>query len=93
MDVVLSIDNLAISTTEEELKTLFMQVGEVTAIQINKDRVSGKSKGYGFLSMSMLSEADKAVSRFNSYSLNGQKLQVRLSKPRAVSENKPGFRP
>ena len=71
MDIILYIDNLDISTTEEELKSLFMQAGEVTAIKINKDRASGESKGFGFLSMSAQSEADKAVSRFNSYSLNG----------------------
>jgi hypothetical protein len=52
MDVILYIANLAISTTEEELKTLFMQAGEVTAVSINKDRISGKSKGFGFFSMS-----------------------------------------
>jgi RNA recognition motif-containing protein len=81
MDIVLYIDNLSISTTEEELKNLFMQVGEVTSITINKDRVSGESKGFGFLAMSAQSEADQAVSTFNSHSLNGRKLMVRLSRP------------
>ena len=84
MDIILYIANLAISTTEEELKALFMQAGEVTAISINKDRISGVSKGFGFLSMSAISEADKAVSRFNSYSLSGNKLKVRLAKPRPL---------
>jgi RNA recognition motif-containing protein len=84
MDVILYIANLAISTTEEELRALFMQVGEVTAVSINKDRVSGASKGFGFLSMSFLSEADRAVSRFNAYSLSGHKLKVRLARPRSL---------
>jgi nucleolin len=84
MDVTLCLDNLAISTTEEELRTLFAQAGDVTAVQISKDRVSGASRGHGYLSMSMLSEADKAVSRFNTYLLHGHELQVRLSKPRAL---------
>jgi RNA recognition motif-containing protein len=81
MDITLYIDNLNVSTTEEELKTLFMQAGEVTSITINKDRGSGESKGFGFLAMSAQSEADQAVSTFNSYSLNGHKLKVRLSRP------------
>ena len=81
MDITLCIDNLNSSTTEEELKTLFMQVGDVTSITINKDRVSGESKGFGFLAMSAQSEADQAVSTFNSYSLNGHKLKVRLAGP------------
>jgi len=89
MDVMLYLDNLSVSTTEDELVTLFTQVGEVTAVQIHRDRISGASKGYGFLSMSMVNEADRAVSRFNTHSLNGNELHVRLSKPRAVRGNKP----
>ena len=83
MDIMLYIDNLGISTTEDELNTLFSQVGEVMAVKINRDRVSGASRGFGFLTMSALSEADKAVSKFNSCSLNGHKLKVRLAIPRA----------
>jgi RNA recognition motif-containing protein len=86
MDIVLYIDNLDGSTTEEELKTLFMQAGEVTSITINKDRVSGESKGFGFLAMSAQSEADQAISAFNSYSLKGHKLKVRLSMPRPLRD-------
>jgi len=84
MDIILYVDNLGSSTTEEELKALFTQAGEVTSIKINKDRVSGKSKGFGFLAMSAQSEADQAVSTFNSYLLNGHKLKVRLSMPRPL---------
>jgi RNA recognition motif-containing protein len=83
MNIMLYIDNLNISTTEEELRNLFMQVGEVIAIEINRDRVGGASKGFGFITMSAQSEADRAVSRFNSYSLSGHKLKVRLAVPRA----------
>jgi RNA recognition motif-containing protein len=85
MDAVLYIENLAISTTEQDLSTLFMQVGEVIAVRIHRDRVSGESKGFGFLTMSAQSEADRAVSRFNSYPLGGQKLKVRLATPRVTS--------
>jgi len=92
MDVILYIDNLAISTTEEELKNLFLQVGDVTSVKINKDSTSGVSKGYAFLSMSYQSDADKAVNRFHSYTLKGNPLKVRLSKPRAMrGGTNPGF--
>ena len=83
MDVLVYVGNLSKSTTEEELKGLFTEAGEVTALKIIKDRNSGESKGFGFITMSAQSEADKAVSRFNAYSLSGSSLKVSLAKPRA----------
>jgi RNA recognition motif-containing protein len=91
---MLFIDNLGMSTTENELTMLFSQVGEVVSVKINRDRVSGASKGFGFITMSALSEADKAVSRFNFHSINGRKLKVRLAIPRAQRGTKrPIFEP
>ena len=83
MDIMLYVGNLAKSTTEDELKGLFSQVGEVTSLKIMKDRNSGESKEYGFLTMSAESEADKAISRFNNYSFSEHKLKVCLTSPRA----------
>ncbi len=83
MDVMLYVRNLAKSTTEAELKILFTQAGEVTAVDVITDRNSGESKGFAFITMSALSEADKAVSMFNTYSLSEHELKVRLARPRA----------
>ena len=92
MNVMLYIGNLAKSTTEDELQTLFEQVGEVTTIWIMKDRSNGESRGFGFLTMSAESEADKAVSRFNAYTLGDHKLKVSLTKSRTQSStSRPGF--
>ena len=82
MDVMLYVGNLSKSTTEAELMSLFSQVGEVTSLKIMKDRRSGESMEYGFLTMSAQSEADTAVSRFNAFSISDHKLKVRLAKPR-----------
>ena len=90
MNVMLYIGNLADSTTEDELQTLFEQVGEVTTIRIMKDPSSGESRGFGFLTMSAESEADKAVSRFNTFSLANNQLKVSLAKPRV---QRPVFEP
>lgn len=79
---MLYVDNLAKSTTEDELKALFAGAGDVTAIKIIKDRHSGESKGFGFITMSAQSEADNAVSKFNAYSLRDHRLKVHLAMPR-----------
>ena len=82
MDVRLYVGNLAKSTTEDELKTLFAQAGTVTAVEVVKDRDSGQSKGFGFITMSDQSQADKAISMFNAYSLSERELKVNVAKPR-----------
>jgi len=85
MDIMLHVRNLAKTTTENELRNLFSQVGEVTGLSIIKDRKSGESKEYGFLTMSAQSEADRAVSRFDKYLLSEHRLRVSLVRPRATS--------
>ncbi|HLE89749.1 MAG TPA: RNA-binding protein [Anaerolineales bacterium] len=82
MEVKLYVGNLSKSTTQEELNTLFAGAGEVASINIIKDRTSGESKGFAFVTMSAQSEADKAVSMFNSYSLSDHELKVDLARPR-----------
>jgi len=92
MDVVLYIGNLARSTLEAELRELFSQVGEVTSLNIMKDRTTGESMEYGFLTMSVQSEADQAVSRFNNYSFHEHRLKVSLANPRTSRGVAPVFR-
>jgi RNA recognition motif-containing protein len=82
MEVKLYVGNLSKSTTQDELDTLFAGAGEVASVNIIKDRTSGESKGFAFVTMSAQSEADKAVSMFNSYSLSDHELKVDLAKPR-----------
>ena len=82
MDVEIYVGNLSKSTTQEELNILFAQAGEVTSVNVVKDRKSGQSNGFAFVMMSAQSEADKAVSLFNSYSLDDHYLRVKLVKSR-----------
>lgn len=82
MEVELYVGNLSRSITKEELNTLFTQAGEVTSVHVILDRKSGVSKGFAFITMSAQSEADKAVSMFNSYPLAEHQLTVYLAKPR-----------
>lgn len=82
MEAKLYVGNLPKSTTQEELNTLFAQAGEVTLAEVVKDRKSGESKGFAFVTMSAQSEAEKAISMFNAYSLSDHPLKVSLAKPR-----------
>jgi RNA recognition motif-containing protein len=82
VDVRLYVGNLARSTTKEELDTLFAQAGPVTAVEVIKDRDTGESKGFAFITMTDQADADKAISMFNAYSLADRELKVNIAKPR-----------
>ena len=82
MEVQVYVRNLSKSTTHQQLNILFEQAGEVTAVQVIQDRISGESKGFAVITMSAQSEADKAVSMFNSYVLDDHFLKVDLVRSR-----------
>ena len=79
MEARLYVGNLSKSATREELNTLFSRAGNVTAVEVIKERKSGESKGFGFITMS---EADKAISMFDTYSLSDHALKLGMAKPR-----------
>ena len=82
MDVKIYVGNLAKSTTEDELKTLFTQAGPVALVEVIKDRDSGQSKGFAFVTMNDQGEADAAITKFNGYSLGDRELKVNIAKPK-----------
>lgn len=89
MESKLYVGNLSYSTTEDDLRTLFQQAGNVTSVALIKDRDSGRSKGFAFVEMGNQAEAQKAISMFNSYSLGDRELRVNMAQPR---EERSGFR-
>jgi RNA recognition motif-containing protein len=82
MDVRLYVGNLAKSTTQDELNSLFAQAGSVNAVEVIKDRDSGESKGFAFITMGSQEDSEKAISMFNAYSLSEHELKVNVAKPR-----------
>lgn len=82
MDIRLFVGNLDYAATEEDLRTLFAQAGNVTSVALIKDRDSGRSKGFAFVTMGTQAEAQKAISMFNAYSMNDRQLTVNVAKPR-----------
>jgi cold-inducible RNA-binding protein len=83
MDIRIYVGNLSKSTTEAEINTLFAQAGKVSTVELVKDRDSGLSKGFAFVTMTDQAEADKAISTYNAYSLGGNEIKVNVAKPRA----------
>ena len=82
METRLYVGNLSKSTTEEQLNTLFAQAGMVTAVEVIKERKSGESKGFAFVTMSEQTEAEQAISMFNAYSFSDHALKVSVANPR-----------
>lgn len=82
----LYVGNLSYRLSEDELKEAFEEFGQVASCTIIKDRVTGESKGFGFLEMPERSEAEAAISGLNGKDLKGRKLNVNEARPR---ENRP----
>ncbi len=91
MEVKLYVGNLSYSTTEDELRTLFAQAGTVVSADIIKDRMTGTSKGFAFITMSSQAEAQKAISMFNGYSLGNRELRVNEARPKEETGRGGGF--
>ena len=82
MDVRIYVGNLAKSTTQAEINTLFATAGTVSSVDLVMDKGSGLSKGFAFVAMPDQAQADKAISMFNDYSLADNKLKVNVAKPK-----------
>jgi RNA recognition motif-containing protein len=82
MNEKLYVGNLAYATTEDDLRQLFAQAGTVTACELIKDRDTGQSKGFAFVTMSSQAEAEKATQMFNAHSLDNRSLTVNPARPR-----------
>lgn len=82
MEVKLYVGNLSYETTEDELRTLFSQVGTVSEVALIKDRDTGRSKGFAFVTMSSQDEANKAISQFHGKSMGSRELTVNVARPR-----------
>jgi RNA recognition motif-containing protein len=79
------VGNLPFRTTEEDLSGLFQQVGSVEAVSIITDRETGRSKGFGFITMND-DEAEKAIAQFNGSEFNGRTLTVNEARPMVKKE-------
>jgi len=82
MDNKLYVGNLPFSTTEEDLRGMFAQAGNVTSVSLVKDRDTGRSRGFAFVEFSTQAEAEKAVSLFNNTPLDNRTIKVNIARPK-----------
>jgi RNA recognition motif-containing protein len=77
----LYVGNLPYSTTDASLKEMFAEAGTVESASIIIDKMSGRSKGFGFVEMSTEEEAQNAISMFNGKEMDGRKIVVNEARP------------
>lgn len=84
------VGNLAYKTTDDDLRTLFSTHGEVTSARVVTDRISGQSKGFGFVEMPDRDAATKAIDATNGQDFQGRKLRVNESQPKPRDDRRGG---
>ncbi len=82
MNQKLYVGNLPYSTTDSSLSDLFSQVGTVTSASVITDKMSGRSKGFGFVEMSSPEEAQAAIQKFHGQEFDGRALTVSEARPK-----------
>jgi len=82
------VGNLAESVTRDDLRTLFSKIGKVGGALVITDKVTGRSRGFGFVEMIEVDDAINAAVYFSGTELEGRKLQVDQYRPAESSGNK-----
>ena len=85
------VGNLAYKSTDEDLRSLFAQYGEVTSARVVTDRATGRSKGFGFVEMPDETSAQAAIDAINGNDFQGRPLRVNKSQPKPREERGRGF--
>src|SRR3954462_3362867 len=74
--------NLSFESTENDLQDLFEKHGQVSEVKLMMDRMTGKSRGFAFITMNDNAQANAAMSALNGQDLNGRALTVNEARPR-----------
>lgn len=82
METKLYVGNLPFDTSEEDIKTLFSEAGEVKSVVLIKDKFSGQSKGFGFVEMGNQEAMQNALKIFSSYNYKDRPLKVDMARPK-----------
>lgn len=86
----LYVGNLAFSVTDDELMQAFTSFGNVVSARVVMDRMTGRSKGFGFVEIEDDSQADEAVNKMNGQTIAGRPVRVSEAKPQEDRPRRPG---
>lgn len=76
------VGNLSYNTREENLRDLFEGYGEVVSVNIVMDKMTGRSRGFGFVEMASNEDGQKAIDELSNHELDGRNLSVNEARPR-----------
>ena len=79
----LFVGSLPYSTTSDQLREIFAKVGQVAEANVVMDKMSGRSRGFGFVEMAADEDAKKAVDTLNGSEVDGRKIFVSEARPQA----------
>jgi RNA recognition motif-containing protein len=91
MNTKLYVGNLPFDTTESDLQALFAAAGQVSTINIVRDRATGQARGFAFVEMSDVDGAQRAIAEINQREVGGRSLTVNEAKPMAARSSGGGF--
>jgi RNA recognition motif-containing protein len=83
MTTKLYVGNLPYETTESDLQALFESTGQVSTVNIVRDRATGQARGFAFVEMSDVEGAQRAIADLNRHEMGGRSLTVNEAKPMA----------
>ena len=81
------VSNLSFHTTDEDLRKLFAQFGNVTSAKVITDRETGRSRGFGFVEMDSEKEGNEAMKKLNQKDIEGKLLSVSITREKHDRSN------
>lgn len=86
------VGNLSSDVQEEDLMNLFSEHGQVKEVKIIRDLFTRQSKGFGFVEMPGLADAQKAINALNTVEVKGKKITVNEARPKSNNNRRGGNR-
>jgi RNA recognition motif-containing protein len=83
----LYVSNLSFHTSEEDLRNLFAAYGNVSSAKIISDRISGQSRGFGFVEMEVAEEGEQAMKGLNNKEIEGRALSVSVARVKESNQS------
>ena len=92
MDKKLYVGNLSYNTTNETLRSLFAEYGEIESVNVITDRETGRPRGFAFVEMATQQAADAAISGLNGKMVDEREIKVNKAKPQADRDRRQSSR-